>query len=60
MQFSAGQDACIHLGLNCDDNAQCVEGVVGGWQCMCNDGYHGDGQQCQGKNIPLQIIFNSF
>ena len=41
-----GSDACQDQGLFCHDDAECVEFVVGGWQCQCNEGFVGDGQQC--------------
>ena len=45
-------DPCEHQGLLCHPEAQCVEMFIGGWQCMCNDGFAGDGEQnCEGIHL---------
>ena len=51
MFLSTVLDPCKQQGINCHAAAQCVEGVIGGWQCLCNDGYIGNGQQCTGSLI---------
>jgi len=38
-------DPCEQQGLLCHPDAHCMEFFMGGWQCMCNDGLVGDGQQ---------------
>ena len=42
-------DECVDASLNnCDTDATCTN-TEGSYQCMCNDGYSGDGTVCQGK-----------
>jgi len=45
MPMPLDMDPCEQQGLLCHPDAQCVEMFVGGWQCMCKDGFVGDGQQ---------------
>lgn len=36
---------------NCDDNASCID-TVGSYDCVCKDGYSGNGTHCDGiENI---------
>ena len=45
-------DECADVGVNnCDTDAKCTN-TEGSYQCMCNDGYSGDGTVCQGKKRP--------
>ena len=42
-------DECVDASLNnCDTDATCTN-AEGSYQCVCNDGYSGDGTVCQGK-----------
>ena len=42
-------DECADPSLNnCDTDATCTN-TEGSYQCVCNDGYSGDGTVCQGK-----------
>ena len=47
--YSADQDRCE--GVKCDKNAECVQFVLGGrQQCVCKEGWKGDGRNCYGKD----------
>ena len=42
-------DEC-RLGTDdCDDNAKC-DNTPGSFECTCNEGYSGDGKNCDGKS----------
>lgn len=34
----------------CDKNARC-NNTVGGYTCTCNNGYSGNGEDCEGKGL---------
>lgn len=36
-------------------NGRCVN-TQGGYECQCNDGYHGNGFICEGQCIALHIV----
>ena len=44
-------DEGIH---NCHENANCSD-VVGGFNCICNTGFTGDGTFCESKWFSLEI-----
>jgi hypothetical protein len=39
---------------SCDGNATCIEQRDGSLNCVCNDGYTGNGQECSGKHRVFQ------
>jgi hypothetical protein len=39
------QDQCSHDLFSCDENADCIEEIVG-YSCECKEGYIGDGKTC--------------
>ena len=42
-------DECADVTLNnCDTDATCTN-TEGSYQCVCNDGYSGNGTVCEGK-----------
>ena len=47
-------DECIEETDNCDDNAACTN-TDGSFTCLCEPGFSGDGVQCEGKIILIQI-----
>ena len=40
---------CLDGTAQCDINAQCFN-YVGGWNCICNRGYEGNGFECINMN----------
>ena len=42
-------DECVTNMDNCDDNAMCTDNE-GGFMCMCNAGFSGNGTMCTGKH----------
>ena len=46
--FFTDIDECEAGTDNCDANADC-DNDDGGFACICNPGYSGDGQTCSGK-----------
>jgi len=44
-------------GNNCSTNALCTN-IPGGFTCQCNDGYSGDGVNCNGNHSFLFYEFN--
>ena len=46
-------DECTDGSANCDVNAQCTN-TPGGYNCTCDDGYSGDGQECTGKLFAIE------
>ena len=43
-------DECkLDSANDCDDNAQCTNNV-GSYTCTCNEGYSGDGKNCDGEH----------
>ena len=51
--FSIDIDEC--KSTPCDKNAACVN-TDGSFTCTCNTGYSGDGFNCSGKIIGLNIV----
>ena len=53
--------SCIFIDIDeckstpCDKNAACVN-TDGSFTCTCNTGYSGDGFNCSGKIIGLNIV----
>ena len=41
-------DECVANFDNCDENAECIN-TDGGFDCVCNEGYTGDGFTCTRK-----------
>ena len=50
-------DECMSFVSPCDDNAICGN-REGGFDCVCNTGFQGDGFTCVGQS--LYIYFNFF
>ena len=48
MNFSTDVDEC--LDSPCDKHADCFD-LHAMAQCICSDGFYGDGKTCYGKNI---------
>ena len=40
----------------CDVNAQCVEYFIAGRECVCNNGYEGNGTHCRGRRSLMSCI----
>ena len=50
MQFhNADIDECTISTDNCDSNAICTN-TIGSFTCACNQGYRGNGVNCNGMN----------
>ena len=41
-------DECVNKTHICDSNAIC-NNIPGGYECECNTGYDGNGNECAGK-----------
>ena len=50
-------DECAEGSFTCNENAACSNND-GGYDCICNAGYEGDGQKCNGK-YGIMIAFYS-
>ena len=44
-------DECLNETV-CHDNATCQD-TVGSFKCNCNEGFAGDGQDCEGKELTV-------
>ena len=57
MLSSSDLDECVTNSHNCDDNAMCINTVVG-FHCMCNMGYTGVGTEgnCTSKVSAVQNL----
>lgn len=42
-------DECSSLTTACDVNAVCIN-TIGSYECVCGDGYAGDGMSCEGED----------
>ncbi|XP_071476683.1 uncharacterized protein [Diadema antillarum] len=51
MRCTESEDRCLSQGLVCDINASCKEGTGGVPECVCNDGYMGNGEECTAVQI---------
>ena len=49
-------DECENGLATCSPQAQC-ENNDGSYTCSCNDGFSGDGQQCDGKLLLQLLLF---
>jgi hypothetical protein len=50
MQYSyLDIDECALNTHTCHENATCVNNI-GSYECVCNQGYTGDGRNCAGMN----------
>ena len=54
--FIVADDTCDNVG-GCHENAQCNALPSGAYRCQCNDGYRGNGYQCDGKEIIKLFIY---
>ena len=54
---TADIDECQDGSHNCNENAECSN-TVGSFECLCNPGYSGNGQNCSGKNICHYLVTN--
>ena len=53
MLWSIDVDECSNSTLNtCDVNAECVDNE-GSFRCLCNSGYTGDGNVCEGMFLTV-------
>ena len=52
-------DECNDGTNNCDGNAVC-DNTVGSFTCTCQQGYSGDGVNCEGKTLPAMLIYFVF
>ena len=50
--FIADVNECDEGIHNCHENANCSD-VVGGFNCICNTGFNGDGTICESKWFSL-------
>ena len=48
--FSTDIDECDQVGHNCDKNATC-NNTIGSFECICDDGFTGNGTNCDGKSL---------
>ena len=55
---TADIDECAIDTDNCEENATCMN-TPGSFNCMCSEGYTGDGTSCEGKYVPffVYIVF---
>ena len=52
-------DECINGLHNCDENANCSNND-GGFQCVCKDGYFGNGTICLSKDhFCTDFVYNN-
>lgn len=50
-------DVCyLRYKEKCSVNAVCDEKSPEGPECVCNDGYHGDGLNCLRINAPIGLL----
>ena len=50
----ADVNECAESTHNCNANAMCTD-MPGSFLCVCNGGYTGDGVDCQGNAIMLNV-----
>ena len=48
-------DECFEGSFTCNENAECFNND-GSYDCFCNPGYEGDGQQCSGKFLMSMFL----
>ena len=53
--LDADKDECTEDPSPCDDNAVCVNKINGTYTCSCEEGFLGNGHECQriGKSVSL-------
>ena len=56
--YNLDNDECTGNGTLCHTNASCTN-TEGSYNCKCNNGYKGDGYNCQGYLILIYSINNS-
>ena len=52
-------DECEKGEDNCDEDAQC-DNTIGSFECTCNSGYEGPGDNCTGKFVFVLRMFNFY
>lgn len=61
MKCIAEVDACyLRYKEKCSVNAVCDEESSEGPECICNDGYYGDGLNCVRINNPIGLLRYSY
>ena len=55
MLFPPDVNECTGSSHDCDENAECVDSE-GSYNCVCKDGYVGDGSDCRAKGKHLRSI----
>jgi hypothetical protein len=50
--FSSDINECSYDINVCDENAKCVN-RIGSYECFCETGYTGNGENCYGMNFKL-------
>ena len=53
----ADKDECNTGQHDCDDNAGCFN-IPGSYECECNEGFAGSGQECDGMYANSHIMFH--
>ena len=48
-------DECTAGTYNCPNTARC-ENIQGGYECVCKDGFTGDGTVCTGKCAVVSLF----
>ena len=46
--FTTDVDECAEDSVSCDINATCIN-TAGSFECICNEGFEGNGTTCTGK-----------
>ena len=52
-------DECTNGKHDCDMNANCTN-TIGSFECICNDGFLGDGKTCISNLITATCVYNNF
>lgn len=55
MWYFTDMNECEPDGENgCSQNAHCTN-VIGSYNCKCNEGYSGDGFECEGNHVSAKV-----